>query len=125
MADATAGDSQAGSYLNSGAFFKGVLRSSRSIGIDGVLEGEIDTGADVVVGREAEIRGDIKADTVIVSGTVNGNITCASLEVEQTARVTGNLTPGRLLIAAGAMFRGQSLMGEEPSERRPESSPES
>jgi cytoskeletal protein CcmA (bactofilin family) len=104
---------QAGSYLNGGAFFKGVLRSSRAVGIDGQLEGEIHTDADVVVGREAEVRGDINAQTVIVSGTVNGNITCSSLEIEHTARVSGNLTPGQLIIAAGAVFRGQSLMGAE------------
>ena len=104
---------QVGSYLNSGASFKGILRSDRAIGIDGQLEGEIHTGADVVVGREAEVKGDIKAQTVIVSGKVDGNITCSLLEIEQTAHVTGNLSPGQLLIAAGAVFRGQSHMGEE------------
>ena len=118
---AVGGGSEVGSYVNSSTFFKGLLKSSRSVGIDGKFEGEIQSEADVVIGRDAEVRGNIKAETVIISGKVIGNITCSMLEIQATARVIGNLTPGQLLMAIGAVFRGQCFMGtEEEGEEMPE-----
>jgi cytoskeletal protein CcmA (bactofilin family) len=112
---------EVGSYVNGSTFFKGLIKSSRSVGIDGKFEGEIQSDADVVIGREAEVRGNIKAETVIISGRVIGNITCSMLEIQPTARVIGNLTPGQLLMAIGSVFRGQCFMGaEEADEEMPE-----
>ncbi|HLG73690.1 MAG TPA: polymer-forming cytoskeletal protein, partial [Chloroflexota bacterium] len=96
----------------------------RSVGIDGKFEGEIQSEADVVIGRDAEVRGNIKAETVIISGKVVGNVTCSMLEIQPTARVVGNLTPGQMLVAIGAVVRGQVLMGGEESEEIPEPLPE-
>lgn len=101
------------SYLNAATYFKGLLRSERSIGIDGHFEGEIQSQADIVVGPEAEVRANIKATNVIVSGKVMGHVTCGTLEIQSTGKVVGNIAAGSLLIALGAVFRGQSLMGEE------------
>ncbi|HVA24214.1 MAG TPA: polymer-forming cytoskeletal protein [Chloroflexota bacterium] len=117
----SAGGNEVGSYVNGSTFFKGLIKSSRSVGIDGKFEGEIQSDADVVIGRDAEVRGNIKAETVIISGKVVGNITCSMLEIQPTARVVGNLTPGQLLVAIGAVFRGQCFMGaEEEGEEMPE-----
>ena len=116
-----AGGNEVGSYVNGSTFFKGLIKSSRSVGIDGKFEGEIQSDADVVIGRDAEVRGNIKAETVIISGKVVGNVTCAMLEIQPTARVIGNLTPGQLLMAIGSVFRGQCFMGaEEEGEEMPE-----
>ena len=113
--------SDVGSYVNGSTFFKGLIKSSRSVGIDGKFEGEIQSDADVVIGRDAEVRGNIKAETVIISGKLVGNVTCSMLEIQPTARVIGNLTPGQLLVSIGAIFRGQCFMGaEEEGEEMPE-----
>ncbi|MBV8086773.1 MAG: polymer-forming cytoskeletal protein [Chloroflexi bacterium] len=101
------------SYLNASASFKGMLKSSRSVGIDGHFEGEIQSEGDIVVGREAEVKANIKAGNVIISGRVVGNIECSSLEIQSSGRVIGNITAQSLLIAMGAVFRGQSLMGSD------------
>ncbi|MDE3074131.1 MAG: polymer-forming cytoskeletal protein [Chloroflexota bacterium] len=111
------------SYLNSGTYFKGLLRSERSIGIDGRFEGEIQSEADIVIGREAEVKANIKANNVIVSGRVSGHISCGTLEIQSTGKVIGNIAAGSLLIAMGAMFRGQSIMGEEDEEMAPAALP--
>jgi cytoskeletal protein CcmA (bactofilin family) len=101
------------SYLNASTSFKGMLKSSRSVGIDGQFEGEIQSEGDIVVGREAEVKANIKAGNVIISGRVVGNIECSSLEIQSSGRVVGNITAQSLLIAMGAVFRGQSLMGSD------------
>ncbi len=118
------GSNEVGSYVNSSTFFKGLIKSSRSVGIDGKFEGEIQSDADVVIGRDAEVRGNIKAETVIISGKLVGNVTCTMLEIQPTARVIGNLTPGQLLVAIGAVVRGQVYMGGEENEEMPEPLPE-
>jgi cytoskeletal protein CcmA (bactofilin family) len=108
------------SYLNASTSFKGMLKSSRSVGIDGQFEGEIQSEGDIVVGREAEVKANIKAGNVIISGRVIGNIECSSLEIQQSGRVIGNITAQSLLIAMGAVFRGQSLMGSDTDAELPE-----
>ena len=108
------------SYLNASTSFKGMLKSSRSVGIDGHFEGEIQSDGDIVVGREAEVRANIKAGNVIISGRVVGNIECSSLEIQSSGRVNGNITAQSLLIAMGAVFRGQSLMGSDADAELPE-----
>jgi len=116
---------EVGSYVNGSTFFKGLIKSSRSVGIDGKFEGEIQSEADVVIGRDAEVRGNIKAETVIISGRLVGNVNAQLLEIQATARVIGNLTAGQLLIAMGAVFRGQSFMGaQEEGEEMPEPLPD-
>jgi cytoskeletal protein CcmA (bactofilin family) len=124
-------NSEVASYLNASTSFKGLLKSNRSVGIDGHFEGEIQCEADVVIGRDAEVRANVKAGTVIVSGRIVGNINCATLEIQSAGRVVGNVTAESLLIAMGAVFRGQSFMGNEedaadmpeaPAEQTPASS---
>lgn len=109
----TGTNSEVASYLNASTSFKGLLKSNRSVGIDGQFEGEIQCEADVVIGRDAEVRANVKAGTVIVSGRIIGNINCATLEIQSAGRVVGNVTAESLLIAMGAVFRGQSFMGSE------------
>jgi len=112
--------SEVASYLNASSSFKGMLKSSRSVGIDGHFEGEIQSEGDIVVGREAEVRANIKAGNVIISGQVVGNIECSSLEIQSNGRVIGNITAQSLLIAMGAVFRGQSMMGTDHDAEMPE-----
>lgn len=106
-------NSEVATYLNASTSFKGMLKSSRSVGIDGHFEGEIQSDADIVIGREAEVKANVKAGNVIISGKVVGNVNCSTLEIQSSGRVIGNITAGSLLIAMGAVFRGQSLMGNE------------
>jgi len=108
-----AAQNEVASYLNASTSFKGMLKSSRSVGIDGHFEGEIQSDADIVIGREAEVKANVKAGNVIISGKVVGNINCSTLEIQSTGRVVGNIQAGSLLIAMGAVFRGQSMMGSE------------
>jgi cytoskeletal protein CcmA (bactofilin family) len=53
------------------------------------------------------MRGTITAETVRVCGTVQGEIKAATVALEKTARVTGNIVHQTLSIEAGAYFEGQ------------------
>ncbi len=101
------------SYLNAGTYFKGILRSERSIGIDGHFEGEIQSEADIVIGREAEVKANIKASNVIISGKVMGHITCATLEIQSSGKVVR-----KHLRRVAAHRHGRRLPRPEPHGRR-------
>lgn len=95
---------------------QGVLKAEGSIRIDGVFEGEIETVANVIIGREAKVLANIKARNVLVAGRVKGNITAYErLEIVSTGGVLGDIDVGHIFIEEGGFFQGQSLMkAEEP-----------
>ena len=65
-----------------------------------------------------EIRGEwigsIRALSVIVNGSVKGNVfTETKLEVGSTGKIQGNVTAGTLAIASGAEIDGDIIMANE------------
>jgi cytoskeletal protein CcmA (bactofilin family) len=53
------------------------------------------------------MRGTITAETARICGTVQGEIKAATVALEKTAKVTGNIIHQTLSIEAGARFEGQ------------------
>lgn len=103
------------SYMDASVSVTGSFTSTRNLGIDGYVEGEVRSEGTVVVGREGKVKANINARVVIVAGTVVGNIDCETLEIESTGSVTGNVTWESLLVARGAVFQGQSFMRTAPT----------
>ena len=54
--------------------FYGDLTFKKSLQINGYFEGEIISDGYLVVGEGAEVKANIRAKTVIINGTVHGNI---------------------------------------------------
>lgn len=93
------------------ASLHGVLKAEGSIRIDGVFEGEIETIANVIIGREAKVLANITARNVLVAGRVKGNVTAHErLEIVATGGVLGDIDVEHLFIEEGGFFQGQSLM---------------
>ena len=81
--------------------------------IEGTITGEIAISGLVVVGETGKVQTDeMKADTVIVAGTVQGNITCQKLEIRATGKVWGDIVTTSFSSEDGAFFRGQMRMEE-------------
>src|SRR5256885_14279673 len=68
-------DINKGGTLSSGVSIKGTVKFKKELLIDCEVEGTIDSQGRLTVGKQARIKGDIKTRSVIVDGTVNGNIT--------------------------------------------------
>src|SRR6186713_3383576 len=70
------------------------------------IEGKIDGAGHV------RIAGDVKADTVVVGGQLDGNIDASSrVELLQTGVFNGELKAGSLTVAAGSRMRGKAEFG--------------
>ncbi len=111
--------SQITSVIGPGINWLGDLRGSGGIRIEGTITGEIAISGLIVVGETGKVACEqLKADTVIVAGTVKGNITCQKLEIRSSGKVWGDVVTSSFSSEDGAFFRGQMRMEErvEPVE---------
>ena len=106
--------SQVTSVIGPGINWLGDLRGSGGIRIEGTITGEIAISGLVVVGESGKVECEqLKADTVIIAGTVKGNITCQKLEIRSSGKVWGDVVTSSFSSEDGAFFRGQMRMEEQ------------
>jgi cytoskeletal protein CcmA (bactofilin family) len=83
----------------------GDLHSDGEIQVDGTVVGDIRTKK-LLIGKTANIKGEIFADNVRIYGTVNGQIKARSVILAKTAHVIGDILHEDLSIEAGAFLEG-------------------
>ena len=99
--------------------FSGDLSFKKSLQINGFFEGEIVSGGYLVIGEGSIVRANIKAKTVILMGTVHGNIEAASrLEIQANGKLYGNIRTAKLKIADGVVFEGKCEMIKTPEKEK-------
>lgn len=85
--------------------------------IDGIIDGTLAVDSDLFIGESGMIRAAVYAQNATISGTVTGNIVCRGrLELMSTAKITGDIKCGTLVIAEGATFNGKCGSIEAPAE---------
>ena len=90
---------------------EGKINASGTVRIDGRYSGDIFTDADVLVGENGFIKGNINARNVSISGKVDGNISCNGLlELLPTAHLDGDIEEKKISISDGAVFKGRCSM---------------
>lgn len=92
------------------AHFRGDVVSEGGIRIDGILEGNVETTGNLVIGESAKVIAQIRANNVSISGAVKGDIAGNRVEILEMGRVWGDLTVNSLLLNEGAYLRGQTTM---------------
>lgn len=102
------------SVLGPGINWKGNLRGSGGVRIEGAFEGDITIRGLVVIGESGRVTCEnLRANSVIVAGTVNGQITAEKLDIRSTGRVWGDVVVVALATEEGAFLRGQVRMEEK------------
>jgi cytoskeletal protein CcmA (bactofilin family) len=100
-------------YLDRGSKVSGKLHFEGAARIDGDLDGEVDA-KEITIGESAVATAQIRADSIVVSGKVNGDITATQrVELRATAKVMGNITTQKLMVHDGAVFEGHCSMEQE------------
>jgi cytoskeletal protein CcmA (bactofilin family) len=95
--------------LNSDVEIKGNLKFSGELTFDGKLEGEIHTDGTLNLGDGAIVNGSINAQTVVVRGKVNGNITAKEkIDIKAKAELFGDIRAAKLAIEEGVTFVGKT-----------------
>jgi cytoskeletal protein CcmA (bactofilin family) len=94
----------------------GTVRFKNDVVIDGRIEGEIHSDGSVTVGKSATVKAGIRAKSVVVEGSVVGNIIASDrLELMEHAEVTGDISAAILSMQAGAVLVGSSKVGSVPA----------
>ncbi len=94
--------------------FKGTLRCTQTLRIDGRVKGEVVCDKSVLIGEGGTVHANIVADSVEVSGEVKGDITArCKITLDRTARVTGDLATPGIVIEEGAKLEGRIVIGSD------------
>lgn len=102
---------QVTALLDQGCTFDGRLTFEGTVRIGGGFRGEIFTNDTLVINPGAKVDAQIEADTVIISGTVKGNIFARrKVIMHPPAMFTGTVTTPSLRIDEGVVFEGASYM---------------
>jgi cytoskeletal protein CcmA (bactofilin family) len=97
--------------LGKGSEFEGKLSFEGTVRVDGKLTGEIFTDDVLIVGEGAEVNAEVTVGSIVIQGTVRGNITAKrSVEIHSPGRVRGNINTPSLFIERGVFFDGNCQM---------------
>ena len=94
------------SVISAECYFQGTLNVQGSLRVDGKLEGSVDNARHVVVGEHGVVAGDVTAKTVIVSGTVQGDICADNLQIFAGAKIEGDIRAKIMSVENGAVIKG-------------------
>ena len=100
---------------------EGDLVSEGDIRVEGSVVGKIKTSKNLYVGSASHIEADIDAVNAVIAGQVKGEIKIKdSLLLQETGKVSGNISCVKLSITEGAKFTGSCAMSmPEGSEYQP------
>lgn len=102
------------SILGPTLYFKGELTAEEDLLIQGRVEGSITHTQRLTVGPQGTVKANIHAQTIIVEGTVDGDLQAEkSVFVKETAKVCGNIFSPTVSILEGAAFSGNIDMGRK------------
>ncbi|MCF7857879.1 MAG: polymer-forming cytoskeletal protein [Candidatus Cloacimonetes bacterium] len=97
--------------IGKGSKVVGTLEVKGGVRLDGEIEGTIQTDGFVTIGNSGVAKADIKATECLISGKVEGNVTCTdAIELDKSARMNGDIVAKILKIHTGAVFNGSSSM---------------
>jgi cytoskeletal protein CcmA (bactofilin family) len=93
--------------------FSGKLSIEKSFLIRGNVSGEVNASGLLVIDEGAVVDANIRAEKVIIFGSVKGNVTATEkIEVAATGRLTGNVSAPDIHMETGHYFNGRSIMPE-------------
>ena len=101
----------------------GTVSGTGEIIVNGYVHGQIEGAGTIHVAEDGRVEATVHATNVVVAGQVTGNVTADErIELEQSARVNGDITAPRILIRDGAAFRGQVNMRKPGGKNGPRTS---
>ena len=107
-------DERVTSVLGEGIAWQGTMSGSGGVRIEGAFDGEISVRGLVVIGSKGRVTCDhLRAETVLIAGSLKGNITANKVDIASTGRVWGNVVAKSFATQEGAFLKGQITMEEK------------
>ena len=95
--------------LSSDVEINGTLKFAGELTFEGKLEGDIVSDGTLQLGDSTVITGNVNVTSVVVRGTVNGNITAKDkIEIKTKTELFGDIRAAKLTIEEGVTFVGKT-----------------
>jgi cytoskeletal protein CcmA (bactofilin family) len=105
--------SEEATVISKGVKIEGKLSCSGNIRLDGEVQGDISSQGVVIVGENGKVNGQINADSITIGGRVTGTVKAKDKVVlEAKANLKGDIITKTMVVEAGAIFNGNTKMGE-------------
>jgi len=106
--------------IGKSVIIKGELSGSEDLTIEGKVDGQIELREHALtIGPDGKIAAAISAKSVIVMGSVTGNISASDkINIRENGSVEGDISAPTVAIAEGARFRG-SIDMQRPQAAQP------
>ena len=99
--------------IGKGTVIEGIVKVQNSLRLDGKIEGKIMTTDSLIVGKNGEFDGEIRARNAIIAGHVKGQVFASGKVVlEENSITEGEIKTAKLSINDGAQFDGTCQMTE-------------
>ena len=111
LAPPASGRQSLSAFIDQGSEFEGKLSFKDTVRIDGTFRGEIASENTLVVGESGEIFATVRSRTVVIAGSVTGDVVASErLVLQKTARLEGDVQAGSLQMEDGAILNGRIAM---------------
>lgn len=104
------GDSNMGTTIIAlGCSIKGSTSDLKGpLHIDGIIDGVIESKSHIVISKTGKVKGSITADSVLISGQLEGDVECNNLEITASGVLIGDVKTDIISIEKNAKFIGNS-----------------
>jgi cytoskeletal protein CcmA (bactofilin family) len=101
-------------WIGQGVIVEGRITSTQDLRIDGKVDGTIEVGEHgLILGASATVKANLLARSILISGTVIGNVTATDrLDLQATGSVEGDISSPRVVVADGATVKGKVDTGQ-------------
>ncbi|WP_431225466.1 bactofilin family protein [Serratia sp. L9] len=107
-------------FISNGALFTGVIEGDGNIIVEGRVEGNIVCTHMVRVENSGYVKGEIRAQQIMINGAVEGRCFADSLSIQPKGSMHGDIYADEISIEKGGIFVGQSqLMQKTPPQSLP------
>ena len=102
--------------IGKGVLVKGQIHSREDLTIQGEVEGSIEIpGHRLTIDGQGNVRADIKARTVEVQGTIEGQVEAADkVYIRKGAKFVGDIRSGGIIIEDGGFIKGKVDLSNKP-----------
>jgi cytoskeletal protein CcmA (bactofilin family) len=94
--------------LNGDVEITGNIKFSGELNFDGRLQGDVHTDGLLALGDNAQVTGNINANSVLARGKINGNVSAKEkVEIKARTELFGDIRAAKLIIEEGVTFVGK------------------
>lgn len=102
--------------LVQGTVVEGKVKATNDIRVDGSIKGDLICDAKVIIGPSGTVEGTIKCVNAVIEGRFDGQMQVKELlNIRESAKVTGEVSYGKLIVQSGAVISGTYEVAGEKS----------